>query len=194
MKETNMNEEKVERLIRELLKEIGEDPNREGLVRTPMRVAKALAYLTRGYQMKPHEVVNQAIFESGSDNMVVLHDIDVYSMCEHHMLPFFGHCHIGYISRGKVLGVSKIARIVDCLAARLQIQERLTNEIARAIRDETNAEGVGVVMECQHLCMMMRGVQKQNAVMSTSAVLGSFHDDAATRAEFLSIVSSSHHR
>ena len=124
----------------------------------------------------------------------LVRDIDVYSLCEHHLLPFFGHCHVGYISRGRVLGVSKIARIVDCLAARLQIQERLTSDIARAVRDETGAEGVGVVMECQHLCMTMRGVEKQNSVMSTSAVLGSFHDDAATRSEFLSIVTSSHHR
>ncbi len=189
-----MNEQRVEALALELLKEIGEDPSRDGLLRTPQRFAKALQYLTRGYRERVHDVVNNAIFESGSDNMVVLHDIDIFSLCEHHLLPFFGHCHVGYISRGRVLGVSKIARIADCLAARLQIQERLTNEIARAVRDETNAEGVGVVMECQHLCMMMRGVEKQNAVMTTSAVLGSFHDDPATRAEFLSIVSSSHHR
>jgi len=189
-----MDREKVAGLVRELLKEIGEDPGREGLEKTPMRVAKAFEHLTRGYGMRPSDVVNDAIFDSGSDNMVVLRDIDVYSLCEHHLLPFFGHCHVGYISRGKVLGVSKIARIVDTLAARLQIQERLTNEIARAVRDATGAEGVGVVMECQHLCMMMRGVAKQNATMSTSAVLGSFHDDPATRAEFLSIVTSSHHR
>lgn len=189
-----MNNDRVQALVKELLLEIGEDPSREGLVKTPARVAKALAFLTRGYNETPHEVVGDAIFESGSNNMVVVRDIDVYSMCEHHMMPFFGHCHVGYISRGKVLGVSKIARIVDCLAARLQIQERLTTEIARAVRDETGAEGVGVVMECQHLCMMMRGVEKQNSMMSTSSVLGSFHDDAATRAEFLSIVTSSHHR
>lgn len=189
-----MNQKKVESLVRELLVEIGEDPSREGLAKTPERMAKALAFLTRGYSLKPHDVVNGAVFESGSDNMVVVRDIDVYSLCEHHLLPFFGHCHVGYISRGRVLGVSKIARIVDCLAARLQIQERLTSDIARAVRDETGAEGVGVVMECQHLCMTMRGVEKQNSVMSTSAVLGSFHDDAATRSEFLSIVTSSHHR
>lgn len=189
-----MNNDRVQALVKELLLEIGEDPSREGLVKTPARVAKALAFLTRGYTETPHDVVGDAVFESGSNNMVVVRDIDVYSMCEHHMMPFFGHCHVGYISRGKVLGVSKIARIVDCLAARLQIQERLTTEIARAVRDETGAEGVGVVMECQHLCMMMRGVEKQNSMMSTSAVLGSFHDDAATRAEFLSIVTSSHHR
>ncbi len=186
--------ERIEALVRSLLEELGEDPSREGLLKTPSRVARAMEFLTRGMTQTPHEVVGDAVFESGSDNMVVVRDIDIYSMCEHHILPFFGHCHVGYISRGKVLGVSKIARIVDCLAARLQIQERLTSEIARAVRDETGAEGVGVVMECQHLCMMMRGVQKQNATMSTSAVLGSFHDDAATRAEFLSIVTSGHHR
>ena len=189
-----MDEQRVRTLVRDLLVELGEDPDREGLRKTPERVAKAFARLTRGYARCPHDVVNGAVFESGSDNMVVVRDIDVYSLCEHHIMPFFGHCHVGYISRGKVLGVSKIARIVDVLAARLQIQERLTNEIARAVRDETGAEGVGVVMECQHLCMMMRGVEKQNAAMATSAVLGSFHDDAATRAEFLAVVGRSHHR
>ncbi len=183
-----MDEGRVQSLVRELLLELGENPDRDGLRKTPERVAKAFAYLTRGYAEKPHDVVNGAVFETGSDNMVVVRDIDVYSLCEHHLLPFFGHCHVGYISRGKVLGVSKIARIVDCLAARLQIQERLTSEIARAVRDETGAEGVGVVMECQHLCMMMRGVEKQNSAMSTSAVLGSFHDDPATRAEFLAVL------
>ena len=189
-----MNEQRVQSLVRELLLELGENPDREGLRRTPARMAAALAHLTRGYAISPHDVVNGAVFESGSDNMVVVRDIDVYSLCEHHLMPFFGHCHVGYISRGKVLGVSKVARIVDCLAARLQIQERLTSEIARAVRDETGAEGVGVVMECQHLCMMMRGVEKQNSMMATSAVLGSFHDDPATRAEFLAVVGRSHHR
>ena len=189
-----MNEQRVQSLVRELLLELGEDPGREGLRRTPERVAKALAHLTRGYELAPHDVVNGAVFESGSDNMVVVRDIDVYSLCEHHLMPFFGHCHVGYISRGKVLGVSKVARIVDCLAARLQIQERLTAEIARAVRESVDAEGVGVVMECQHLCMMMRGVEKQNSMMATSAVLGSFHDDPATRAEFLAVVGRSHHR
>ncbi len=188
-----MNREKVGRLVRELLVELGEDPAREGLRKTPERVARALEHLTRGYAQTPAKVVGGAVFDSGSDNMVVVRDIDVYSLCEHHVLPFFGHCHVGYVSRGKVLGVSKIARIVDCFAARLQIQERLTNEIARAVRDATGAEGVGVVMECQHLCRMMRGVEKQNATMSTSAVLGSFHDDPATRAEFLSLVAGGHH-
>ena len=183
-----MNREKVEKLVREILSEIGEDTQRDGLKDTPGRVAKALEFLTRGCSKTPNEVVNGAIFESVKDNMVVVRDIEVYSLCEHHMMPFFGRCHVGYISRGKVIGVSKIPRIVDCFAARLQIQERLTNEIARAVKDAIDAEGVGVVMECRHLCMMMRGVEKQNSVMMTSAVLGSFHDDPSTRAEFMTLV------
>ncbi|MBQ7666564.1 MAG: GTP cyclohydrolase I FolE [Kiritimatiellae bacterium] len=184
-----MNEEKTAALVRALLAEIGEDPDREGLADTPRRVARALAHLTRGYTQSPEKVVNGAVFESGGANhMVIVRDIDVYSLCEHHLMPFFGHCHVGYIPRGKVLGVSKIARLADCFAARLQIQERLTSQIARAVRDATGAEGVGVVMECEHLCMQMRGVSKQNSKMATSAVLGSFHDDYATRSEFLSLV------
>ena len=182
-----MNQKRVEELIGELLNELGENIDRDGLKKTPERVAKALAFLTRGYGNCPIDIVNEAVFESQSDNMVIVRDIEVYSLCEHHMMPFYGRCHIGYISRGKVLGVSKIARIVDCFAARLQIQERLTAEIARAIKDSIGAEGVGVVMECRHLCMMMRGVEKQNSVMVTSSVLGSFHDDPATRAEFVSL-------
>lgn len=182
-----MNQERVQLLIRELLQEIGEDPERDGLIKTPERVAKALAFLTRGYERTPEQVVNGAIFESVSDNMVIVRDIEVYSLCEHHMMPFFGRCHVGYISRGKVLGVSKIARIVDCFAARLQIQERMTAQVAHAVKDAIGAEGVGVVMECRHLCMMMRGVEKQNSVMVTSSVLGSFHDDPSTRSEFMSL-------
>ena len=189
-----MNEDNVARLVRELLLEIGEDPEREGLAKTPRRVARALAHLVRGYSQTPEDVVNGAVFETGGpNNMVIVRDIDVYSLCEHHLMPFFGHCHVGYIPRGKVLGVSKIARIADCFAARLQIQERLTGQIARAVRDATGAEGVGVVMECEHLCMQMRGVEKQNSKMATSAVLGSFHDDPATRAEFLSLASGGLH-
>jgi GTP cyclohydrolase I len=190
-----MDASRVETLVKELLVEIGEDPEREGLAKTPARVARALAHLTRGYAQTPEAVVNGAVFESGgANNMVIVRDIDVYSLCEHHLMPFFGHCHVGYIPRGKVLGVSKIARLADTFAARLQIQERLTSQIARAVRDATGAEGVGVVMECEHLCMQMRGVSKQNSKMATSAVLGSFHDDAATRSEFLSLVNrhSSH--
>ncbi|MGI5869805.1 MAG: GTP cyclohydrolase I FolE [Kiritimatiellia bacterium] len=182
-----MNQKRIEELTRELLVEIGEDPEREGLEKTPARVAQALAHLIRGYGHTPASVVNDAIFEAAADNMVIVRDIEVYSLCEHHLLPFYGRCHVGYISRGKVIGVSKLARLVDCFAARLQIQERLTAEIARAVKDAIDAEGVGVVMECRHLCMMMRGVAKQNSVMVTSSVLGSFHDDPATRAEFMSL-------
>jgi GTP cyclohydrolase I len=183
-----MNKERVEFLVKELLQELGEDVNREGLVNTPKRVAKAMEFLTSGYSKTPEEVINGAVFEAGQDNMVIVRDIEVYSLCEHHMMPFFGRCHIGYISRGKVLGVSKLARIVDCYARRLQIQERLTCEIAQAIKNSIDAEGVGVVMECRHLCMMMRGVEKQNSIMTTSSVLGSFRSNASTRAEFMSLV------
>ncbi len=183
-----MNKERVEFLVKELLQELGEDITREGLVNTPRRVAKAMEFLTSGYSKTPEEVINGAVFEAGQDNMVIVRDIEVYSLCEHHMMPFFGRCHIGYISRGKVLGVSKLARIVDCFARRLQIQERLTCEIAQAIKTALDAEGVGVVMECRHLCMMMRGVEKQNSVMTTSSVLGSFRSNASTRAEFMSLV------
>lgn len=183
-----MNHEKVQQLIRELLIEVGEDPDREGLVDTPARVAKAYEFLLKGYKCDLDTVINGAIFRQDSNNMIVVRDIEIYSMCEHHMLPFFGRCHIGYISKDKVFGVSKIARIVDCFARRLQIQERLTQQIARAIKDSISAEGVGVVIEAQHLCMMMRGVEKQNSVMTTSSVLGSFHDSEATRNEFMTLI------
>jgi len=184
-----MDYEKVERLIRELLTEIGEDPDREGLIKTPHRVASAFDFLTSGYRADIKKLINGAIFTQETNNMVVARDIEVYSLCEHHMLPFFGRCHIGYISRGKVFGVSKLARLVDMYSRRLQIQERLTEQIARAIKDSIDAEGVGVIIEAQHLCMMMRGVEKQNSMMTTSSVLGSFHDSAATRNEFLSLIS-----
>ncbi len=184
-----MNKERVEELIRELLVEIGEDADREGLLRTPARVAQAWEFLTSGYRTDPKEVINGAIFESESNNMIISRDIEVYSLCEHHMLPFFGRCHIGYIAENKVLGLSKLARIVDCYARRLQIQERLTAQIAREVMNATDAEGVGVVIECRHLCSMMRGVEKQNSVMTTSSVLGSFHDDEPSRMEFLSLIS-----
>jgi GTP cyclohydrolase I len=183
-----MNRERVASLIRELLIEIGEDPNREGLLRTPLRVAESLEFLTLGYRTNPESVINEAVFESHANNMIIVRDVEVYSLCEHHMLPFYGRCHIGYIAHSKVLGVSKIARIVDNFARQLQIQERLTAQIARAVQGAVNAEGVGVVVECRHLCMMMRGVEKQNSVMTTSSVLGSFHDDPATRSEFLSLI------
>ncbi|QEN07791.1 GTP cyclohydrolase I FolE [Oceanispirochaeta crateris] len=184
-----MNKERVSQLIKELLIEIGEDPHREGLLKTPERVAEAYRFLTSGYSMDLKEIINDAVFESEANNMIVCKDIEVYSLCEHHMLPFFGVCHIGYIAKNKVLGVSKLARIVDFYSRRLQIQERLTAEIARTVKDESGAEGVGVVMECRHMCMMMRGVQKQNSSMLTSTVLGSFHSSVATREEFMSLIS-----
>ena len=181
------DERKIASLVRQLLVELGEDPAREGLLKTPARVAKSLAFLTRGYRQTPRGVLNNAIFDTGANHMIVLRDIEVYSMCEHHLLPFFGTCAVGYIARGKVLGVSKIARIVDCFARRLQIQEWLTEQVAEAIQDAANAEGVGVVFRCRHLCMMMRGVEKQNSEMVTSAMLGSFRADEKVRQEFLSL-------
>jgi len=181
--------ERVAGLIKQLLIEFGEDPNREGLLKTPERVAKAYEFLTSGYRTDMDVIINDALFEASSNNMIICRDIEVYSLCEHHMLPFYGRCHIGYIAKKKVLGLSKLARIVDYYAQRLQIQERLTAEVARKVMDLTKAEGVGVVMECKHLCMMMRGVEKQNSIMTTSSVLGSFHNDAPTRAEFLNLIS-----
>ena len=183
------NETKIAKLVRQLLVELGEDPEREGLKKTPARVAKSLTFLTRGYRQNLKAVVNGAYFTSGTNHMVILKDIELYSLCEHHMLPFYGKCAIGYISKGKVLGVSKLARIVDMFARRLQIQERMTEEIANAIMTEAKAEGVGVVIRAKHLCMMMRGVEKQNSEMVTSAVLGTFRSDEKVRQEFLSLIS-----
>ncbi len=183
-----VNLPRVEQLVRQLLVELGEDPDREGLLKTPLRVAKAMEFLTGGHRADVKEIINGAVFEAEANNMIIVRDIEVYSLCEHHMLPFFGRCHIGYIADGRVLGVSKLARIVDYYARRLQIQERLTSEVARQVMEAAGASGVGVVMECRHMCMMMRGVQKQNSLMSTSSVLGEFHDDPATRAEFLGLI------
>ncbi len=183
-----MNLERIEHLIHELLIELGEDPEREGLRKTPERVAKAYEFLTSGYHADMRALINNAVFESHINNMIILRDIEVFSLCEHHMLPFFGRCHIGYIARTKVLGVSKLARIVDALARRLQVQERMTAQIAREVMNAIQAEGVGVVVECRHLCTMMRGVEKQNSVMTTSSVLGSFHNNDATRAEFFNLI------
>lgn len=183
-----MNREKVANLISQLLVELGEDPTREGLQKTPMRVAKAYEFMLQGYKKDVKEVINGALFNQESNNMVIVRDIELYSLCEHHMLPFFGRCHIGYISRGKVLGVSKLARIVDMYSRRLQIQERLTNQIARTVKDVVQAEGVGVVIEAKHLCMMMRGVEKQNSLLTTSSVLGSFHNCGDTRQEFFHLI------
>jgi GTP cyclohydrolase I len=174
--------------VRETISLLGEDPEREGLVKTPDRVAAAMDFIFQGYRQNPDDIVGDALFSEECNHMVIVRDIEVYSMCEHHMLPFYGRCHIGYIPRGRVYGVSKLARLVDCFARRLQIQERLTQQIAQYIKDKIDAEGVGVVMECHHLCMMMRGVQKQNSQMVTSAVLGSFRRSEATRNEFLALL------
>ncbi|MBI5486384.1 MAG: GTP cyclohydrolase I FolE [Deltaproteobacteria bacterium] len=183
-----MDRERVEGLVRELLVEFGEDPGREGLRRTPARVARSFEFLLRGYGTDVEAITKQALFGEATSNMIVVKDIEIYSLCEHHMLPFFGRCHVGYIGRKKVLGVSKIARIAEAFARRLQIQERLTNQIARALMDAVDAEGVGVVIEARHLCMMMRGVEKQNSLMTTSSVLGSFHASVATRGEFMALI------
>ena len=178
----------MEEEVRTILRALGEDPDREGLARTPERVAKALAFLTYGYRSDLKAVINEALFTQDTSSMVIVKDIEVYSMCEHHMLPFFGRCHIGYIPDGKVFGVSKLARLVDMYARRLQLQERLTEQISQVVMAEVGAKGVGVMIEAKHLCMMMRGVEKQNSTMVTSSVLGVFRDNLATREEFLNLV------
>ena len=183
-----MNVERVRDLVRELLVEIGEDPQRQGLLRTPERVARAWEFLSQGYRDDRQAIINEAVFDSEANNMIIARDIEIYSLCEHHMLPFFGRCHIAYIAKDKVLGLSKLARLTDYYARRLQIQERLTSQIAHEIMSAVDAEGAGVVMECHHLCMMMRGVEKQQSAMTTSTVLGSFHDDPSTRMEFLTLI------
>lgn len=175
-------------LYKELIKSVGEDVDRQGLKDTPKRAAEAFQYLTKGYTQDIDKVINGAIFQSDSDEMVVVKDIEMYSLCEHHLLPFFGKCHVGYIPKGKILGLSKIARIVDFYARRLQIQENLTKQIAETIMKYTQCSGIGVVIEAQHLCMMMRGVEKQNSVMKTSCMLGSFRKEISIRAEFLSLI------
>ena len=177
----------METLYRQLLELLGENPDREGLIKTPARAAKAMEFLTQGFDQDLNEVVNDALFESESSEMVIVRDIEIYSLCEHHMLPFFGRCHIGYIPDGKVIGVSKLARIADMFSRRLQIQERLTHEIATAVFETVKPHGVGVIVEARHLCMMMRGVQKQNSCMVSSAMLGDFLDSDRTRSEFLQL-------
>jgi len=181
----------MEKLVRQLLREMGEDPDREGLADTPRRVVESLRFLTQGYSEIPGDIVSSAVFSEDCNHMVIVRNIELYSLCEHHLLPFFGHCHIGYIPKGKVFGISKLARLVDCFSRRLQLQERLTQQIANSVKDGIDAEGVGVIIEARHLCMMMRGVEKQNSNMVTSAMLGSFHDSVATRNEFLQLIRGS---
>jgi GTP cyclohydrolase I len=178
----------MEQAYLDILKKIGEDPDRPGLADTPKRAAMAMDFLTQGYGLDIDIIINDALFPSDTDEMVIVKDIELYSMCEHHILPFIGKCHVAYIPNGKVIGLSKIARIVDMFARRLQIQENLTNEIANCIIDKTQAAGAAVIIEAQHMCMMMRGVEKQNSVMTTSCMLGAFRNSQSTRAEFLSLL------
>ena len=177
-----------ESLIEQMLVRLGEDPERDGLKRTPLRVAKALDFLTSGYNASLDEVINSAVFQEASDEMVIVKDIEFYSMCEHHMLPFFGKAHVAYLPNGAIVGLSKVARIVDVFARRLQVQERLTNQVADAMVEYLNPHGVAVVMEASHFCMMMRGVQKQNSSTITSAMRGTFKTDARTRSEFMHLL------
>jgi GTP cyclohydrolase I len=178
----------VQKAFKTIIEQIGEDPDREGLVDTPKRAAKAMEFMTRGYAQTLEQVVNRALFDSDTSEMVVVQDIELYSMCEHHILPFIGKCHVAYMPTGKVLGLSKVARIVEMFARRLQIQENLTKQIAEAIQEVTQAAGVSVIIEAKHMCMMMRGVEKQNSVMKTSVMLGQFRDNQSTRMEFLSLL------
>ncbi len=178
----------MQEIIRQLLEQLGEDPDREGLLDTPARVERALRFLTSGYRTDVDGVINEALFSVDYNEMVIVRDIDFYSLCEHHMLPFFGKCHIAYLPQGRVIGLSKIPRIVDVFSRRLQIQERLTQQIADIIRDKINPMGVAVVIEATHLCMSMRGVEKQNSYAVTSAMLGVFREDARTRSEFLELI------
>jgi len=180
----------MENLFKEILINLGENPEREGLLKTPSRAAKALKFLTQGYQQSLEKIINNATFESTTDEMVIVKDIELYSLCEHHLLPFIGKCHVSYIPQGKVLGLSKIARIVDLFARRLQIQENLTKQIAECMMEVTGAAGAGVIIEAKHLCMMMRGVEKQNSVMTTSVMLGELRTDPRSRSEFLTLVKS----
>ena len=185
---TENKKQKIEELIKDLLLNIGENPTREGLAKTPVRVARAWEFFSQGYTTNIADIVNGAIFEEECSEMVIVRDIEFFSMCEHHMIPFFGRCHVGYLPNNKIIGLSKIPRIVDVFSQRLQVQERLTSQVAETLMDILNPIGVGVVMEGRHLCMQMRGVEKQNSFATTSAMLGQFRKSAETRAEFLSII------
>lgn len=178
----------MQKYIHHILKKIGEDPNREGLQKTPKRVEEALAFLTNGYKQNARQLLNGAVIEEHIEDMIIIDNIEFYSLCEHHMLPFFGVCHIGYIPKGKVIGLSKIPRIIDMFSHRLQIQERLTSQIAHAIHEAITPHGVAVITEARHLCMMMRGVEKQHAMTKASCMLGTFRSDAKTRIEFLQLI------
>lgn len=191
-KTEDYNEEKIDNLsslYKSVIEDLGEDPNREGLQKTPERVAKAMQYLTHGYELNPAEIVKSAMFTEDHNQMVIVKDIEVYSMCEHHMLPFFGKAHVAYIPNGKIVGLSKIPRVVDAFARRLQVQERLTDQIKDCLEDTLNPLGVAVVIEAKHMCMQMRGIQKQNSVTTTSSFTGAFEKDS-TRKEFISLISS----
>jgi GTP cyclohydrolase I len=179
----------MEEHFRQIIRATGDDLDREGLAETPRRAAAAFQYLTRGYSQTVEQVVGRGVFKSDTDEMVVVKNIELYSLCEHHMLPFLGKCHVGYLPNGKILGLSKVARIVDVFARRLQIQEELTRQVANSIQELLGAGGVGVVVEARHLCMMMRGVEKQNSEMTTSCMLGEFRSNGQTRSEFLSLIS-----
>ena len=186
-----LHQNALARHYRDILSGLGEDPDREGLRDTPVRAAKAMQYLCHGYGQSVEEIVNGALFESDTDEMIIVRDIELYSLCEHHLLPFIGKAHVAYIPTGKVLGLSKIARLVDMFARRLQIQENLTRQIADAVQAVTDAAGVAVVIEARHMCMMMRGVEKQNSTMNTSVMLGAFRDSSNTRQEFLQLIGRS---
>ncbi|MCB1859721.1 MAG: GTP cyclohydrolase I FolE [Gammaproteobacteria bacterium] len=188
--ESEVYDSEFEALVRHMLIRLGDDPNREGLIRTPLRVAKAMDFLTSGYGVDADEVVKSALFNEDCREMVLVRDIEFYSLCEHHMLPFFGRAHVGYLPNGQVLGLSKVARVVDVFARRLQVQERLTSQVADALMGAMNPHGVAVVMEASHTCMMMRGVQKQNSTTVTSAMRGTFERDPRTRAEFMALLKS----
>ena len=191
MEEDLLRQTRVADLVRQMLEELGENPGREGLLQTPSRVAQSMGFLTSGYSMDIDKVLNGAVFTEAYSEMVIVKDIDLFSMCEHHLLPFFGRAHVAYIPNGKILGLSKIPRIVEVFSRRIQVQERLTQQIAETIYNALNPEGVGVVIEARHMCMMMRGVEKQNSVATTSSMLGVFRDDVRTRHEFLNLIGKS---